>query len=202
MLKHLKIDPTPGPFQSHKAMLIMHGRGDVKESFIPFTKELNIAGLEYHLLDAPTTYFFGHSWYPAAPEDPIPQLKHSLTLVDEYIASLGLKDEDIFLAGFSQGAALSIDHAITSGRKFAGIVALSPRIFLRQELLTNISSCRNECFVAHGTFDEMIPFEETSENIAKLQEKGLKVDFHAYEMGHEIDVMEILDLREWVNERL
>lgn len=202
MLQHLKIDATPGPFQSHKVMLIMHGRGDVKESFVSFTKELNIAGLEYHLLDAPTPYFFGYSWYPLPPEDPIPELKNSLQLVDQYIATLGLQDEDIFLAGFSQGAALSIDHAIMSGRKFAGIIAMSPRVFLRPELINNVSNCANECFVAHGTFDEMIPFEETSENIARLQEKGLKVEFHPYEMGHEIDIMEIMTLREWVNDRL
>lgn len=202
MLQHLKIAPTPGPFQSHKAMLIMHGRGDVKESFISFTKELNIAGLEYHLLDAPTPYFFGYSWYPLAPENPIPELTRSLQLLDQYIATLGLKDEDIFLAGFSQGAALAIEHAIMSGRKFAGIVAMSPRIFLRHDLQEKVASCRNECFVAHGTHDEMIPFEETNENIARLQSAGLKVEFYAYEMGHEIDVMEILDLRAWVNERL
>ena len=202
MLQHLKIDPTPGPFQSHKTMIIMHGRGDVKESFIPFTKELNIAGLEYHLLDAPTPYYFGYSWYPLPPEDPIPELKKSLQLVDNYIASLGLKDEDIFLAGFSQGATLSVDHGIMSGRKFAGIVAMSPRIFLRPDLKEKVPNCKNEFFVAHGTHDEMIPFAETDGNIRKLQEAGLSAEFHSYEMGHEIDIMEILALREWMNERL
>tara|TARA_R110000868_G_scaffold132380_3_gene343196 strand:+ start:20366 stop:20974 length:609 start_codon:yes stop_codon:yes gene_type:complete len=202
MLNFIDIPAPEGPYGPAKKMIIMHGRGDVKESFIPITREINVTGLSYRLLDAPSPFMFGYSWYAAAPADPIPDIKKSVALILENIQSLKMATKDIFIAGFSQGAALALEVALASQTAFAGVVCLSPRLFIRDELLNSKMISSVDCFMAHGQYDEMIPFEETSNGLLKLKEKGLSVEFHSYPMGHEIEIEEIRELRSWLNERL
>lgn len=202
MLNFIDIPQAKGSLGPGKKMLIMHGRGDVKESFIPFVKEVNVTGLGYRLVDAPTPFFFGHSWYPMPPEDPIAEIKRSCELIHECIQTMECPSEEIFLAGFSQGGAMAIEMALTSGLNFAGIVALSPRIFLRDELIEKAKNSNLDYFIAHGKFDDVIPFEETNSRVKELQKCGLKIEFHPFDCAHEIDVLEILALRNWLNERL
>tara|TARA_R110000868_G_scaffold104087_8_gene286305 strand:- start:9144 stop:9752 length:609 start_codon:yes stop_codon:yes gene_type:complete len=202
MLNFIDIPAPEGPYGPAKKMIIMHGRGDVKESFIPISREINLTGLSYRLLDAPTPFMFGYSWYAAAPQNPIPDIKTSIALILENIKSLDISTEDIFIAGFSQGAALALEVALASETRFAGVVCLSPRIFIRDELINSKMLNQIDCFMAHGEYDEMIPFAETHNGIEKLKEKGLNVEFHSYPMGHEIEIEEIQSLRAWLIERL
>lgn len=202
MLKHLFIEAAPGPFGDQKHMLIMHGRGDVKESFIPITKEINVTGLSYSLLDAPHSYMFGHSWYPLPPTSPHEQIAQAIDLVEDYIKTLKRPYEDIFIAGFSQGGAIAIEMALQTQHPFAGVVALSPRIFLRPELEEKAKTFKRPIFIAHGEYDEMIPYAETKNGVDKLKALGPNLEFKSYPMGHEIDIMTILDLRQWLNQQL
>lgn len=202
MFQKIDIPAAQGPYGANKLMLIMHGRGDVKESFIPFTHELNVTGLTYQLLDAPEAFLFGYSWYAAPPIDPIPDLKKNSARLLEFIATLDYAPQDIFIAGFSQGGAMAIETALAAQTTFAGVIALSPRIFIRPELLERASQYQGDVFIAHGKYDDVILFQETNERQQQLKAQGLKIDFHRFDMAHEIDIMEVLKLREWLNERL
>ena len=201
MLNYIDIPAASGPFVSDKVMIIMHGRGDVKESFIPFCRELNMTGMSYRLLDAPEAYSFGYSWYPLPPEAPFKAISTSIDLILEQIKSLNVKSENIFLCGFSQGGALALEVAMQTKLKFAGVVALSPRIFLRKEILDQTYESI-DAYIAHGLHDEMIPFEETFKGINELKKCQMKLKFSQFEMGHEIDILEIMELRDWLNERI
>lgn len=201
MLNFLDIPAAPGPFVSNKVMIIMHGRGDVKESFIPFCRELNMTGLAYRLLDAPDVYGFGYSWYPLPPEPPFESISKSIELILEQIKNLSIPSENIFLAGFSQGGALALELAMQTKLRFAGIIALSPRIFIRDEIL-NQEYSSTHAYIAHGIHDEMIPFNETSLGVSALKKQKMNIQFSSFEMGHEIDIMEVMELRDWINERL
>ncbi len=202
MLNYIDIPATEGPYGPAKKMIIMHGRGDVKESFIPITREINVTGLSYRLLDAPTPFMFGYSWYAPPPQSPLADIKESIALILENIDSMKIPRKEIFIAGFSQGAALALEVALASHSSFAGVICLSPRIFIREELLNSKMISSVDCFMAHGQYDEMIPFEETSKGLEQLKDKGLKVEFHSYPMGHGIEIEEIQALRNWLNERL
>lgn len=201
MLNYIDIAAAPGPFTSDKVMIIMHGRGDVKESFIPFCRELNMTGMSYRLLDAPEAYSFGYSWYPLPPEPPFKAISHSIELIMEQVKNLGVKSENIFLCGFSQGGALALEVAMQTKQKFAGVVALSPRIFLRKEILDS-SYESIDAYIAHGIHDDMIPFEETFNGVNELKKRQMKLKFSKFEMGHEIDILEVMELRDWLNERI
>ena len=200
MLNTHFIPAAPGPFPASKHILIMHGRGDVKESFIPFVKELNLTGVSFTLVDAPNPFMFGYSWYPLPPTNPLQEVREARLQLDQLISSLSFSTEDIFLLGFSQGGAMAIEHGLLSPHNFAGVIALSPRIFLRDELLT-IKKASTPIFIAHGKYDDVIPYSETKANVDQLK-SAHQIVFKDYEMGHEIDIMEILDLRKWINEHL
>ncbi len=201
MLSFIDIPAPDGPFVSDKKMIIMHGRGDVKESFIPFCRELNITGLSYRLLDAPSNFMFGYSWYPLPPEPPFEAIRDAIQLVNQQIKEMKLATENVFLAGFSQGASIALEMAMQEDIKFAGVIALSPRIFPRDEILKK-SHKDIDAFIAHGEFDEAIPFTETTNGVNLLKNTSMNIEFHRYDMAHEIDIQEIMDLREWLNERI
>src|SRR5690606_1010132 len=126
----------------HKIMIIMHGLGDRKESFVDIAAEINVTGLAYLLIDAPRPYPIGHSWYEIPPGNPQIGIHESsemiLKLIDELV-SAGHKHSDIFICGFSQGGCMAIQTLLKLETPLAGVVALSPRIY-EEYLPTTVSS--------------------------------------------------------------
>lgn len=194
------------PSPHHKVMIIMHGLGDRKESFVDIASEINVTGLAYLLIDAPRPYPIGHSWYEIPPGNPQIGIHESsemiLKLIDELI-SAGYRHSDIFLCGFSQGGCMAIQTLLKLQTPLAGVVALSPRIY-EEYLPITVSSeaTKTPLFIAHGEFDGVIPFKQTMNGAQKLADLGYEVQFNSYDMDHEIDVIEIRDVREWLNEYL
>lgn len=194
------------PSPHHKVMIVMHGLGDRKESYVDLVSEINVTGLAYFLIDAPRPYPIGHSWYEIPPGNPQIGIHESsemiLKLIDELV-SAGYKHSDIFICGFSQGGCMAIQTLLKLQTPIAGVVALSPRIyeeFLPTEISENILS--TPLFIAHGEFDSVIPFKQTMEGAQKIANLGFEIQFNGYDMDHEIDVIEIRDVREWLNEYL
>ena len=84
---------------------------------------------------------------------------------------------------------------------FEAVVALSPRIYMETEELSESFKSTNY-FVAHGFYDGAIPYTDTSHKINEMQGKGVEINFNSYDMDHEIDISEIDDLRVWLNNYL
>ncbi len=191
-----------GVTNGNKIMIVMHGLGDSLDSYKVLAKEINVTGLNYLLLNAPKKYYFGYSWYDLPPNDPMTGIESSSDLILEVIEEVktqGFQSEDIFLCGFSQGGCIAMETFYKYKEKLGGVVALSPRLYPK-----NIPSAfiPTPLFMAHGQFDEVINFKETKEIVETKLATVLDIDFHHYEMGHEIDPYEILDLRNWLNDHL
>lgn len=99
---------------------------------------------------------------------------------------------------------MAIDQFISETKQFGGVVALSPRVRIRDdwEKFMTPDKKHTPLFLAHGYYDEQIPYQETFTAINSLKEIGLNITFTPYEIAHEIDTDEIRDLREWLNEHL
>lgn len=74
----------------------------------------------------------GQGWWregfetPLSPDDP--ELQAALAVVEahvDYLLSQGFKYSQIVLAGFSQGAALVLEHLALTGRDYLGVVSMS-----------------------------------------------------------------------------
>ena len=208
--KHLEFKHIPmvskGWTDGNKAMIVMHGLGDSLDSYVEITKEINVTGLHYLLVNAPMPYFFGHSWYDIPPGNPHKGIVKSTEIILKIIAELKDQDfesRDIFVLGFSQGGCIALETYYQLEESLGGIIALSPRMYedrMPNEL--NEFQKQTPIFSAHGHFDQAIPFQETKSRIQKLAALSADIVFKEYEMEHTIDYYEIMDLREWLNEYL
>ncbi|WP_164848370.1 alpha/beta hydrolase [Halobacteriovorax sp. HLS] len=191
-----------GPVSSTKIMILMHGIGDNKNSYVDIANELNQTCLDFLLVNAPKPYLFGFSWYDLPPGNPIEGIHNSIDLIEELINELtahGYKNEDIFIAGFSQGGCIAIHSFLKLKRKFAGVICLSPRIYLeRMEYKHSDILSETPIFIAHGQVDQAIPFKDVEQQTLTLLDDGLDIEWHEYHMGHEIDIEEIQHLRKWL----
>lgn len=194
-----------GMTNGQKLMIVLHGRGDTLDSYKTLTKEVNVTGLNYLLVNAPFTEFFGYTWYDDSFTLDQRYLR-SMNLLEEtfsYCEGQGYKSEDIFLFGFSQGGRMVLDLFLRLQKKLAGVVAFSPRMTNHKEfpeLLNN--SDQTPLLLAHGLYDEVINYKETEELAQPWLKKMNHSTFKAYEMGHEIEISQIQFLREWLNEYL
>ena len=200
-----EVDISAQPKTDFKIMLVMHGLGDSLEPYKIFTQEVNVTNLHYLLLDAPMEYFTGLAWFIPDPKDPKEAVIPSTQLVLNEINLLieeGFKPEDILLCGFSQGGCMALNVAKAFGQKLGGVAALSPKIY--PYMLESFSEefYATPLFMAHGTFDSVIPFDQTK-SFAHFHEKPhSNLVWKEYSMDHEIDIDEIHDLRDWLNENL
>lgn len=188
-----------------KVMIVMHGLGDSMEPYEMLTKEINVTGCSYLLLNAPQEYFTGYAWYQPSPEIPEEAVKSSVSLIINEINHLveeGYKKEDIILCGFSQGGCMALTAAQTYGEKLGGVVALSPKTYPYMITNANEAFFKTPLFVAHGSLDSVIPFDQTRGDVEKLADKHRDLTWKEYPMAHEIEIEELQDLRTWLNEYL
>ena len=193
---------SKGWTNGNKVMIVMHGLGDSLDSYVDFTKEVNVTGLHYLLLNAPKRYFFGYSWYDLPPENPRIGIDHSVDLLLKTIQEIkenGFENEDIFLCGFSQGGCIAMETYFRFQGSLGGLVCLSPRLYL-DKLPEKLN--KTPTFIAHGRNDEAIDFNETFHNAQKIKELNPEITFNEYEYGHTFDIDTIMDLREWLNNYL
>lgn len=189
---------------NYKIMIVMHGLGDQLDSYIPLVKEINVTGVNYLLINAPHDYPIGFSWYDLPPVDPRPSINKSLNLLKKLIDELieySFSYEDIFILGFSQGGAMALELANSLKQKLGGVIALSPRIYINTNDLSE-GLRKTPLFSSHGTFDDVIPFSDTHESLMQMKKEIADFSFFPFDMGHEICFDEIIELRKWLNERL
>jgi phospholipase/carboxylesterase len=112
----------------------------------------------------------------------------------------GLDASRIVLAGFSQGAAVALFTALRSPERLAGVAALSTYLPLAATLEREAhpANAAVPVFMAHGTFDPLVPpaLGEGSRDL--LRSRGYDVEWHEYPMPHSVCADEVADLRAWL----
>lgn len=110
----------------------------------------------------------------------------------------------IFLAGFSQGGAITL-HTLLHGKvALGGALALSTYLPLRS-LINQIDLQRVReipLYMAHGIYDEILAYEVGEMSKSLLAATGIKVDWHTYPMGHSLCAEQIHDISDWLTERI
>ena len=112
----------------------------------------------------------------------------------------GIAADRIVLAGFSQGGAVALHAGLRYPAPLAGIMALSAPVPFAGELMTGVhpANATVPVFMAHGTDDQMIPFDSARRAHELMQARGLHPEWHAYEMGHTLVPEEIRDIARWL----
>ena len=203
------------------ALVLMHGLGTTGETFAPMARRVQAAvraPLRVVLPTAPkrpVTLMGGQpttAWFDLRdPDFRLEQDAEGIEAAGEMLASLvqnqidtGIAPGRIIVAGFSQGAALSVRVGTTLPHKLAGIASLSGWFLLPHRTRSEHSTSATgvPVFIGHGTDDRVAPPSWIRPARTWLEEAGHEVDWHGYPIGHAINEQEIADLGAWIDQLL
>lgn len=125
------------------------------------------------------------------------------TWLGEEIAR-GFAPQKIFLAGFSQGAAMSVFAGLRCPHRLAGVAALSGYMLLGETLADEAAAANRNTpiFQAHGVFDPVVLPQWARQCRDELQAGGWRTAYQEYPAAHAIPPQTILDLNKWLKEVL
>ena len=192
----------PSTVPSKKLMIILHGRGDSSEGFRGFPPFLDIEDMNYILFDAPFEYFTGFSWYQLPPEQ-LPGIQHSSELLTRDLDTLFAEQfnaQESFLFGFSQGSLLTFEFGARYEKVLAGYIAISGYIYDAPKLLEDMNQKvqKGKWLCTHGTYDNVLPYDTSAQQIELLQDGGFDIEFVTYEKDHTIVQEELQMIASWV----
>ena len=203
------------------SVIWLHGLGADGHDFEPIVPELKLAGslnLDFVFPHAPVrevTINNGiamRAWYDIVsldrdgPQDEA-GIRESAELLAELVEreqARGVPRDRIVLAGFSQGGAIALHVALRDPERYAGLMALSTWLPLSAAFADEViaepgSQPRSlPVFIAHGTFDPMLPLALGEATRDALDEAGFEPEWHTYPMAHAVCAEEIADIRRWL----
>jgi len=203
------------------AVIWLHGLGADGNDFAPIVPELvdrawpPLRFVFPHAPVRPVTINGGMSmraWYDIlgaqiADRQDEAGMRASIGQLDELIAreaARGIAAERVIVAGFSQGGAIALAGGVRHAAKLAGVVALSTYLPMAAKTAVERSTANADLpiFMAHGSYDPVVPQPLGAASRDKLTELGYAVDWHSYPMAHQVCAEEIADLRAWIGMRL
>ncbi len=203
------------------SVIWLHGLGADGHDFEPIVPELRLPdtmSLRFvfpHAPVRPVTINGGmamRAWYDIysldadgrSDETGIRASSAMLVALVEREKSRGVDASKIVLAGFSQGGAIAIHAALRSTEKLAGLMALStwlpmPKTFAAEVVdAPGAGDTTLPIFMAHGSFDPVLPLQMGQYSRALLEDNGFSVEWHEYPMAHQVCIEEISDIRNWL----
>lgn len=119
--------------------------------------------------------------------------------IDQLVEKYELIEDEIYLAGFSQGAIMSYSVAISYPEKVKGIVALSGRMLEEdQVLLRKRQNLNVAVFIAHSEQDNVLPYTHAEKAKELLEHKATRFSFNIHQAGHSIDAKVIKKFNDWM----
>jgi len=197
------------------AVLWLHGLGADGHDFEPLVPELGLSGASPavrfvfpHAPVRPVTINGGHrmrAWYDIAGFDRrAPQDEAGIRESAEGIAALlrrergrGIPAERLVLAGFSQGGAMALHVGPRFPERLAGVIALSSYLPLGDRLKAEAhpANAAVPVWMAHGSFDPVVPLALGEASREALGALGYDVDWHGYPMAHSVCAQEVAGIR-------
>jgi phospholipase/carboxylesterase len=129
---------------------------------------------------------------------------HVARFVDEAVAEYGADPARVFLAGFSQGAIMSLAALLTSPEKIAGVAAMSGRLL--PEVLPHAAPAEalrdKPVLVVHGVDDEKLGVHYARAARERLAALPVDLTYRELPIGHRIAPESVAAVAEWLTARL
>lgn len=210
------------PAQAAVASVIwLHGLGADGNDFVPLIPELRLPA------DLPIRFVFPHApvqpvtinggyamraWYDIleanlarkVDESGVKASAKSVMELIEREHARGIPYDKIFLAGFSQGGAITLHLGLRYPKMLGGLLALSTYIPVPEKLAAERSDAMRNAniFMAHGDYDPIVPLSLALESKSLLEQLGYQPQFERYSMPHSVCGEEVVAIREFLIKRL
>jgi phospholipase/carboxylesterase len=211
------LEHTPGTAPD-STVIWLHGLGASGYDFAPLVPHLDLPTTRFvfpHAPELPVTLNGGHrmpAWYDIRSLEPGPDRESADDIRRTHAAILALLDrendrgvptERIVLAGFSQGAAMTLFSGPRIDRPLAGMMALSGYLVVpaAHETEQTDANRRTPLLAMHGEHDPTVAIARGRDAFERLRE-GRDATWRTYPMGHEVNGPQIRDLRAWLHARL
>jgi phospholipase/carboxylesterase len=205
-LIHRVSTPTgPGP---HKTVVMLHGRSGTEDVMWIFAKTLPPGWLVVAPRGIKNDPAGGYDWRPRGKDEwpTLEQFDEAVTAVAHFIHALphlyNADLDQIYLMGFSQGAATAYATAIRHPgliQGIAGLVGFIPTACGDAE--TTAALLDLPIFMAVGKRDPLIPAERAAGCAQTLFMAGANLEYHEYDTGHKLNAAGLRDLQAWWTER-
>ncbi|OBQ35072.1 MAG: serine esterase [Anabaena sp. CRKS33] len=200
VLDFIRVSPTTK--QTPKALIVtLHGWGANAQDVASLIPYINLPDYEFLLPNAPYPYPYaetGRSWYDLRTENMYDGLVESKQLLIDWLQSLeantGVPLSRTILSGFSQGGAMTLDVGLSL--PLAGLVVMSG--YPHPSVATLNPGNFPPTLIMHGTKDEVIPLQAAIKSRDMAKSLGVAVEYHEFEMGHEINLPMLEALRTFV----
>ena len=188
----------------HPTIVMLHGRSGNEEVMWIFER----AAPPDWLLVAPRAIKEdpkgGYSWRIREEEEwpTLAQFDVAVGAVVEFIQALadlyGADLQNLYLMGFSQGAAVAYAVAMQHPELIQGIAGLVGFLPMDCDDLAAVEPFAGmPIFMAVGKRDERIPYDRSLACAHTLHLAGADLDYHEYDMRHRLNSQAMRELREW-----
>jgi phospholipase/carboxylesterase len=195
--------PPPVP-----TVVMLHGRygtEDVTWVFAPAMPEnwLLLAPRAILPENEPGNPADGYSWLnmPYGRWPRLDEFDDAVTALADFLRALpdvyGADPQQIYLLGFSQGAATAFALAMRHPKLVQGVMGL---VGFAPELPedTAVSLANLPLFLAVGQKDERVPLSLAQASAQRLRQVGADLTYNEYPVGHRLNSAGIRDLTEWM----
>jgi phospholipase/carboxylesterase len=207
------------PNASSACVIWLHGLGASGHDFEPIVPMFNLPDVRFvfpHAPMRPVTINGGYvmrAWYDIKTmaesefredEADIHAATSQIEALIEAEKARGFSSERILLAGFSQGAAMTLHVAHQHAEPLAGIMALSGYLLLEGswDETASPANATTPMLVCHGEFDQVVPCHRGQGAYERFKHPDRSIRWESYPMGHEVCPPQIADIRSWLHEQL
>jgi phospholipase/carboxylesterase len=200
---------------AHPPVLIMlHGFGSNEQDIVAMAKSFDERLLTFSLRAPFQVPNSGFCWFRL---DFLPNKKFAydynqavqsrekiLSFIRQACRAYNADSTKVFLMGYSQGAMMAYDIALSNPDKIKGVIIMNGL------LMSNTSALKMDdkkianlkFFIAHGTIDNVIDFKDGQSAAEFVKAKKAQVTFKSYEMPHAIIGQELKDIQSWIKSNL
>ncbi|WP_339654335.1 dienelactone hydrolase family protein [uncultured Salegentibacter sp.] len=170
--------------EAEKVLVLIHGRGGSAKEFLSLANQLNTS--EFAILAPQATDF---TWYPNSFLAPVtqnePEYSSALEVLEELLEDIketGIASENIYFAGFSQGACLTLEFVTRNAQRFGGVAAFTGGLIGDKIYNENYSGDFNgtPIFIGTGDPDPHVPVERVEDSAEILREMNANVEVKIY----------------------
>lgn len=179
-----------------KVLIMLHGRGASADDIITLAEQLNTDDFTWLAPQATN-----HTWYPysfmAAPASNEPWLSSALSLLKDITTDLeqkGIRSQDMYFLGFSQGACLTLEYVTRNAKQYGGVVAFTGGLIGDKIYKENYNGdfAGTPVFIGTGDPDPHVPVQRVNESATILENMHADVTKKIYpNMGHTINQDEL-----------